>query len=540
MKNANAVSITSHRDAAPPERTSAGEYRLCAERTWLVEGADEHVRAVEDALEPFRERVGSALLLRFGNAVGTFDGGPLGRLIVHSDKWGEVEFDAMLAEITRRMTLLPFSAGSQAGRDYERSSSADHSVLYHKLVYLRHILSDTAPAEDQLIPALRLVLEHPHRRFERVAVWSPLGAVQRVEPRALLGMVTPQAMLARAPAGRAPSLANALRGHLPERVEETRVQQTVDVPENQFVKAFLGQSLALLERIRGLQAAHGDGHFARRLRADCDMIERKLAPLRRHAMWDEVSEMRRIPVESQVLQRRRGYREILRHFVQMRLTARLPLRPESARNLLEIKSIAELYEIWTFLEVARQIEVALGRPPIGADDIEIGDLKAQLGRGLRVRWEGGVELFYNLCYSPAGATNHSYSLRLRPDIVLRLPTGPSAGDHLFDAKFKVRHIDSAVKAAEDDDESEEIDVRRGVFKRVDLHKMHTYRDAIARARTVWILYPGTEVRFYDERAGLLNDVEEISIGASGVGGLPLLPGSPGSAITRLVKRLTGA
>ena len=51
----------------------------------------------------------------------------------------------------------------------------------------------------------------------------------------------------------------------------------------------------------------------------------------------------------------------------------------------------------------------------------------------------------------------------------------------------------------------------------DLHKMHSYRDAVTAARSAWVLYPGdvTEL-FLDEGADALNPV--------GVGAFPARPG----------------
>lgn len=536
MVDAQTIAISAHGDEAEVTRTAGGDLRLSAERTWLVEGADDLVLAVEAALPLFCERVGRTLLVRFGNAVGSFDGGPLGRLVVHSDKWDEAHFDRMLAEITRRMALLPFWCSTGAEREHERTISTQDRVLYHAFVYIRHVFSEAARIDERFAPALRLVLAMPHRRLERVATWSPLHAVERMDPRALLGMVTANADLTRAPSGRATGLSRALGGYVPQRIEQSRVQSTVDVPENQFVKALLGQVLGIVERMRACVLGRTDGHFRRRILADCEAIERQLVPLARHALWDEVSEMRRVPAESQVLQRRRGYREMLRHFVRLRLTARLPLDPEATRKLLEIKDIAELYELWSFFEVERQVTLGLGRPPIEAGSPEVDDFGAHLGWGLRVAWDGGVELFYNPTYSRK-RRNHSYSVGLRPDIVLRIPAGPGAGDHLFDAKFKVRRIEDAQGEGDDLDDVDASAGRRGAFKAADLYKMHAYRDAIGSARSVWILYPGSEFRFFDELAGPAVAVEALTASASGVGAIPLAPGERSTVIVKLVELL---
>lgn len=536
MANAQAIAISAHGEQVEVDRTLAGDLRLSAERTWLIEGPDDLVQAVETALPLFCERVGRTLLLRFGNAVGSFDGGPLGRLVVHSEKWDEAHFDTMLAEITRRMALLPFSCSTGAEREHERSISTEDRVLYHAFVYVRHACSEAAAVEDRFTSALRLVFAMPHRRLERVPTWSPLHAVERMDPRALLGMVTAKADLAKARSGHASALSRALKGFVPQRVEQARVESTVDVPENQFVKALLGQVLDVVERMRTRVLGLADGHFRRRILADCDGIDRQLLPLRRHPLWDEVSEMRRVPAESQLLQRRRGYREMLRHFVQMRLSARLPLDPQATKRLLEIKNIADLYELWSFFEVERQVTHGLGRAPVEAGSPEVGDFGAHLQRGLRVAWDGGIELFYNPTYARA-RRNHSYSVGLRPDIVLRIPEGPAAGDHLFDAKFKVRRIEEAEGDGADLDEGGWSAERRGVFKAADIYKMHAYRDAIRSARSVWILYPGSDFRFFDEVAGPANAVDDLSPSASGVGAIPLVPGETSTTIAKLVEIL---
>jgi hypothetical protein len=97
----------------------------------------------------------------------------LGAVEVHTDKGGERTFDRMLADISRSTAALPFAAGTGGAIPYDRSIGLDERVLYHAFVYLRHILSDTAP-RDQLLPSLRVILADPHRVLERVSRDVPL------------------------------------------------------------------------------------------------------------------------------------------------------------------------------------------------------------------------------------------------------------------------------------------------------------------------------------------------------------------------------
>ena len=73
--------------------------------------------------------------------------------------------------------------------------------------------------------------------------------------------------------------------------------------------------------------------------------------------------MVRIPFSSTVLQRRRGYRRVLRHFSRIRLAPTIPVNKEGMRDLLELKNIALLYELWTFFRLAYEISAVLGSPP---------------------------------------------------------------------------------------------------------------------------------------------------------------------------------
>lgn len=520
------LSIHRQRDQARPSTTEAGHLRLAAEVDWVVEG--DGVDEVAAALgREFCTPYGSTLVLRFGNAVGDFDGGPLGRLWVYSGKWDGSHFDRMLADITARMASLPFAASSGGQLPYDRSI-VDHQVLYHAFVYLRHILSATAPGHDQVLPALRLVLAQPHRGFARVSHWTPLALARRAEPRSMLGMLRPAAGLTKAPPGHAPLLARALLGHLPQQIEESRVEITLDVAENRFVKGFIEQALAIIEAVRVLALARREDAFGLGLLGDCDAMAQVLAPIRQHAMWRDIADMRRLPLESQVLQRRRGYKDVLRHFLLLRLACRLP--PRAAKRLLEVKDIATLYEMWCFFAVEEHVTRVLGSPPISAESAQVGALEAHLPWGLRVAWEAGIELFYNLSYSQAQArSRRSYSLLLRPDIVLRVREGQNAGDHVFDAKFKVRRLDPSA-----DEEP------RGVFKPEDIYKMHTYRDALPSTRSVWILYPGSVFRFFDVERGSVGELAGLGATVEGVGAVALRPDGEARMLTEVIRKLVAA
>jgi hypothetical protein len=496
-----------------PEATVVGR-RIDAESRWLVQGPPDTIADIEAALpDTVRERIGDALVLQFTNAVGQFDLPHLGTLDVHSGKWEDSDFGRMLADITTAMAALPFSAGTGAQLPHDRSVVAREPVLFHMFVYLRHVLSDTAPAEDRLLSSLRQIVNDPHRRFEAIRRTVRLESACRADARTILDIASGRGQLRRARVGCAPDLAHALSGHLPERIDERHVQTTYDVAENRFVLTFLDLVLAVIKQTSELASRSGNAWFRRRVGHDCTTMLRALAPLRHHRIWEEVGQMRRVPVESTVLQRRRGYREVLRHFIRLRLAPRIPWSPPAIRRLLELKNIAELYELWCFFEVQKAITAILGEPH-EAEGPTPSETEWKLPWDLRIRWAGEIQLFYNLRFSRSrGVDRQSYSLPLRPDITLEIGSGPSAVLHLFDAKFRLDKIPNPFELADSDENDGQ--ERAAKFKNADLYKMHAYRDAIPQAESVRILYPGDQEVFFEQT---LNGV-----GRDGVGAVPCRP-----------------
>ena len=505
----------------------ADPHLLQGESQYVLSGSGNELDAIINAYPGVCERLDEKLLLlNFGNAVGFFTFPGLGRVEVRSGKWSEKHFHKMLSDLTVVAAGLPFTATIAAALPYERSSAVSESVLYHAFVYVRHILSESAPAAEQILPAVDVVIRDPHRRFVHVRRRVPIEEVRRVDPKTLIGMVTGRQQLIRASSALG-SIAPLLRGHVPERVDEGQVDITHDTPENRFVKAFLGTLARIVEDMRVVMAAKGaSDRFARRIVGDCDDLERKLRPVLQASLWKDVGPMVHLPIASPVLQQRRGYRETLRHFVRLRLATRVPFGKELIHDLLEGKDIAELYELWCYFTLVRVLETILGQPR-RADRPETGKTAITVPWDFEVAWASGTRVLYNPRFSRSRtASRKSYSVPLRPDIGLDIAEGLNQGLHLLDAKFKLDKIDSLLpKTEEDEPEAEIAAERKGTFKRGDLYKMHTYRDAIPAARSVWIIYPGTEARFFGTgRERVLSPSDDFPEILTGVGAIPLVPG----------------
>ncbi len=517
-------------------------WRLQAEHGWVIEASPELCAQIEEALpRAVCERLArGVVLLSFGNHVGRYRAGPLGTLIVHTGKWGEADYDHLLERITEEAAALPYSAGTPSALPFDRTMLGSADVLYHAFSYLRHVLGPSVSRERALLPMLQGIVRNPHRRFQRVGREVPLELARHVEHRALLDVVRGRWPLDKVRGVKGP-MAVALQGHQPSHIEESVACDNLDTAENRFVKCFLDVAMGVVERMRDRAAGAGrPASWRQRVQDDCAAIERTLQPIKRHGLWRDVGRMVHFPASSTVLQRRLEYREVFRHYNRLRLGSRLPLDTVTAEQLLEVKNVALLYEMWACFALVKAVRGVLGEPQL-AGKLSRDDHQLAVGWDYEVRWAGGTRVLYNVSFSRShAATRRSYSVPLRPDVVLEVPAGGARQIHVFDAKFKVDWLAGSIPDGEDHQaETENVNLEReGTFKRADIYKMHAYRDAIPAAMSAWALYPGTQLRFFPkEGGGAIEQVSDLPESLEGVGAVPLSSGEVGEELRAVVSQI---
>lgn len=466
---------------------------------------------------------------------------------VTSAKLDSEGFDRLLADLTASVASLPFDFQVPTFVPHERLSTQDEDVLYHAFAYLRWAMFEAQPSLSEL---LARVAADPHRQLAHHDRVVSLDRARRLGPREVTrlasGRASWQAILdshALASTALASSV-SAIRGvaALPENVHETVRAETVDTPENRFVKYLLAWLGALTERIEVVLGASLDEATG----AQAVRLRQEVVRLSQAAWLGEVGEMRSFPASSQVLQRKHGYRELLGHYLSLVMASRYPIAGEDLRRILEVKSASALYEYWVFFEVIRSVERVLGRRPTSAASADVSDqIRAHLDHGVSVRFGPDVEVVYNRGFSgsnPQGKFG-SYSLPLRPDVLLRV-----RGElYVFDAKFRVERGVGWKPANQDESQEAEMlagDVVDGVarwFKAADIHKMHTYRDAVRHngglhVSSAWAIYPGNEFRFYSDMEGRVV-LENLPAGMEGVGAIPLEPMGSRDSLDYIVRAM---
>ena len=297
------------------------------------------------------------------------------------------------------------------------------------------------------------------------------------------------------------------------------VAEIIDTPENRYVKYFLEECALLAQWLAANLSTQGKVAAAREAGSWALRLQELLA----HDTWRGVGIMQQFPSNSQVLLKRRGYRDVLRFDLALRLSLTLPWNQgeKLAEGLTgDIRPVSELYEYWCFFLLRRLLaEICQAELPGSGSFLSFTNqgLQVRLVKGKRsrvsfvYRQEAGkavkVALFYNRRFQRPSRKSlsweGSYTALFDPDysIAITVTDGAAVQKHWlhFDAKYRLEAADiveilhdSGVEAladAGDDEIGYEQEISR-LHRREDLFKMHTYRDGILSTRGAYILFPG--------------------------------------------------
>lgn len=400
---------------------------------------------------------------------------------------------------------------------------ADAPTLYQRFAFLKSIIED-----DTLENAVTQILSSPHREWREEEELRPIGQSIPSGP-----------MVARAVVRSGPRVpwdgGSALGLHsLPACMPVVRTFETYDTLPNRFVKHALMQWRNTVADIADALAGAADSTAKERGMAEAEGVLSHLDEVLAQPFFRHVGPLTQSPADNQVLQKRAGYRDVYKLYIQSELAAMLTWSGGEDVYRAGQKDVAVLYEYWVFVQLAHVVSDMCQQPLQLEQLLEDGpdglDLRLKRGRHRvlkgTVRRRGrtlAVELWYNRTFA-RGARHGSWTRRLRPDCSLRIqvPGYEGAVDEQwihFDAKYRVDSlmeifaddIDDGVvddraaaepgevgvpgKAGEPDETegaapSDRVGAARPVTD--DLLKMHAYRDAIRRSSGAYVVYPGMD------------------------------------------------
>lgn len=422
------------------------------------------------------------------------------------------DYRHMLEEITEKCTDLLMKHSSPVSQFFEVNFDEDANTLYQRFAFIKSILDS-----EEFTDSIHKFLSAPVTKWKDSETEKDIRGIKRISNSALRQIAT-AANRINLPNGH-PLKSSNLQS-IPTKIRTSYKIETVDTPENRFVKHALNYFLRFIGDFRvKLKDTN-------RLKEEAILLEDKIEQFLSYEVFKEISLPSSLSLNSPVLQRKEGYREILRVWLMFDLAAKLVWHGGNDVYSGGKRGVAVLYEYWLFFKLLDTIKEVFKVAPKSIEELikETDDgLGLQLKQGKYIPLKGiyinknrnlNIEFSYNRPflgkkdYPDAG----SWTRNMRPDYTLSIwPVGisqPLAESeelivHIhFDAKYKIDKLSSIFgdisdKVQTEDEIQKELsiekaDQNKGTFKRVDLLKMHSYKDAIRRTSGAYILYPGSE------------------------------------------------
>jgi len=417
------------------------------------------------------------------------------------------DYRYMLESITEYCTDILMQHSSPAVQNFTQDYSSVPETLYQRFAFIKSII-DSAEFSD----AIHRIISDPVTIWCEIEEDTDIRRMKRPGGAGLRQIASGRNRIG-VPADH-PLNAEYNFKSLPARLSLNRKIETADTPENRFIKHALEVFAGFCSMVRTMLSDTDRESF--RTFIEALQLEEYLGQTLSHSLFRQISKPLTLPLNSPVLQRREGYREVLRAWLMFDLAAKLAWHGGEDVYSAGKRDVAQLYEYWLFF---RLLEIMKGIFNIEPDSIDslIGPTNDGLGLMLRsgkstplkgiyihpVR-KLNVEFTYNRTFSGRRKypDSGSWSRKLRPDYTLSLwPADFEKDDaerqeiitHIhFDAKYRVESLKDILGDEELDLDEEKKENRSGSYKRADLLKMHAYKDAIRRTGGAYVLYPGDD------------------------------------------------
>lgn len=412
------------------------------------------------------------------------------------------DYRDMLELITERCTDLLMQANAPVSHHFESDYTKDSQSLYQKFAFINSIIGT-----DEFAESVHRIVTAP------VTTWKEENEIRDVRQTKRFTNSNLRELVKGSNRTDLPQN-HHLRSYglnsLPKKISFLRKTDSVDTSENRFIKHALQVFLKFCTDINKASEPRT------KLFKESNNLIKVLESYLHHTIFHEISRPASLRINSPVLQRKEGYREILRVWLMFDLAAKLIWTGGDDIYKGGKKDIAVLYEYWLFFSLLDLFQEIFDIEPKEISELikETEDgLNLQIKQGKHTALKGiyttgsrklNIRFSYNRSFQ--GKKDYpgsgSWTTTMRPDYTLSFwPHGIRESEaerqelivHIhFDAKYKVANLAELIKAGNQEEELDEEKTRnrKGIYKNADLLKMHAYKDAIRRTGGAYVLYPG--------------------------------------------------
>ena len=428
------------------------------------------------------------------------------------------DYQTMLHDITCHFTELVMMQGAPVTQRFDVDVNEDSRTLYQQFAFLKSLV-DSEEFED----ALNKILYNPIHKWAGTTIEKDICSVRRLGRKELRQMASSP--------NRIPlddKLTIGELGSVPRRLSVPYKKDTIDVIENRFVKFVLYSFSSFCSYIQKCDNA------SKRLIKEAELTGNKLSGWLCRNFFLDVSDLQTMSLNSPALQRKEGYREVLQAWIMSKLAAQITWKGGDNVYQAGKRNVAALYEYWVFFKLLEIVKETFHLEHTLTDEQKLvktdkDNINLELKQG-RMKMIGGkfhestrmlnVRLYYNRTFNVSSSLQKSgsWTTAMRPDYTLSIWPGEIKESeaeeqdlivHIhFDAKYKLNKIllndsipEESHTISEDNEDITEDEIlmnqekqeeEKGIYKRVDLLKMHEYKDVIRRTSGAYVIYPGTE------------------------------------------------
>lgn len=290
--------------------------------------------------------------------------------------------------------------------------------------------------------------------------------------------------------------------------------------ENRFFKHAIFQTLRRFKRVKKFIESRFQTSISDDFKIELADIQKDLETIAVNPFFRTVDSFQGIKQESLVLQKATGYSTIYKSWIMLNSG----LKFLDGIQKIELKNIAELYQIWCFLEIKNVIQKLLGKE--NPDDVELAEIQVddfvfKIERGVKskvsfINSNGEIlDLFHDFSYDTSEKSSvKSFTVNQRPDIVLKITKNDLKDNYvhtyLYDAKYRL--------ASDEKEDAPDLPTEDSI------NQMHRYRDAIyyvdknrkkpeKEVIGAYILFPGSGEIERIKNLDYYKSIESVNIGA---------------------------
>ncbi|MCC6026416.1 MAG: DUF2357 domain-containing protein, partial [Caldimicrobium sp.] len=269
-------------------------------------------------------------------------------------------------------------------------------------VFILHTLAHNAEA---IIQALETIWQNPYRKLATEERWVYLSEAKHVDEDTIIMMLKHPEYLHEYKGEELRHLAGLLKNNVPLKVYQRQFIESLDNPENRFIKKFMDIILYWCDELERLNILKEDSSHKKQI----ERLRNYLRYLRADPLFVDVGEMSIFPASSQVLLKRDGYRECLNIYRLLHL-ARIPIF-NNIQEAIDNRRIDQLYEFWCFFKLSEMLAKVIN----GEGAKPVFKIKEGPQGGLAVETEADLGKGYKLVYNK---TCEGYTFNFRPDFSL--------------------------------------------------------------------------------------------------------------------------